>query len=121
MVGMTRSAFPLRFKDPETKAMLRLVSDQLGVPMNDLAEDAIRHELVLLGADIERQLTEIVNSMKSYNPQADLGAYLDAFASGEGQGDPVRTEQVAVPFTRRRKRAGASSPKLEKALAAFEQ
>lgn len=118
---MTRPAFPLRFKDPETKEMLRLVSDQLGVPMNDLAEDAIRHELVLLGADIERQLTEIVTALKSYNPQTDLHAYLDAFAAGEAHGDPVQAQQLPAPVTRRPTRTEASSPKLQRALAAFKQ
>lgn len=118
---MTRPAFPLRFKDPKTKEMLRLVSDQLGVPMNDLAEDAIRHELVLLGADVERQLTEIVTALKSYNPQTDLDAYLDAFAAGEADGDPVQAKQLSVPMTKRPKRAEASSPKLRRALAAFKQ
>lgn len=118
---MTRPAFPLRFKDPETKEMLRLVSDQLGIPMNDLAEDAIRHELVLLGADIERQLTEIVTALKSYNPQTDLPVYLDAFAAGEADGDPVQARQLPAPETRRPKRAEASSPKLQRALAAFKQ
>ena len=118
---MTRPAFPLRFRDPETKEMLRLVSDQLGVPMNDIAEDAIRHELVLLGAHIERQLTEIVTALKSYNPQTNLDAYLDAFAAGEAHGDPVQARQLPVPVTRRPTRAEASSPKLQRALAAFKQ
>jgi phosphoribosylamine-glycine ligase len=93
MAEMTTSAFPLRFKDPETKRMLRLVSDQLGVPMNELAEDAIRHELVILGAQVERQLSDIVTALQSYDPQTDLAAYLDAFASGEGQDDPVQAGQ----------------------------
>lgn len=118
---MTRPAFPLRFKDPATKEMLRLVSDQLGVPMNDLAEDAIRHELVLLGAHIERQLTEIVTALQSYNPQTDLDAYLDAFAAGEAQSDPIKARQLPTSPTRRAKRAGASAPKLQRALAAFKQ
>lgn len=118
---MTRPAFPLRFKDPETKEMLRLVSDQLGVPMNDLAEDAIRHELVLLGADLERQLTEIVTALKSYDPQTDLAAYLDAFAAGEAHRDPLQAQQLPVRETRRPKGAEASAPKLQRALAAFKQ
>lgn len=118
---MTRLAFPLRFKDPATKEMLRLVSNQLGVPMNDLAEGAIRHELVLLGAHLELQLTEIVTALKSYNPQTDLDAYLEAFASGEAQGDPVEVRQIPAPSKRHRQRTGASSSKLERALAAFEQ
>lgn len=101
--------------------MLRLVSGQLGVPMNDLAEGAIRHELVLLGAHLEHQLTEIVTALKSYNPQTDLDAYLDAFASGEAQGDPVEARQIPVPSKRHPKRVGASSPKLKRARAAFER
>ncbi len=115
---MTRPAFPLRFKDPETKEMLRLVSDQLGVPMNDLAEDAIRHELVLRGAYLERQLTELVAALKSYKPETDLDAYLDAFASGEADGDPVQARQLAAPAGRS-KRAEASAPKLRQAIEAF--
>lgn len=118
---MARPVFPLRFKDPETKEMLRLVSDQLGVPMNDLAEDAIRHELVLLGAHVERQLSEIVTALKSYNPQRDIDTYLDAFAVGEADGDPVQARQLSAPGARRAKRTEGSSPKLQRALKAFKQ
>ncbi|SRR6266851_5339374 len=118
---MTRPAFPLRFKDPATKEMLRLVSDQLGVPMSDLAEDAIRNELVVLGAHIERQLTEIVIALRSYDPQTDLDAYLDEFAAGEIHRDPVQAQQLPASPKPHPGRAGAGSPKVRRALAAFKQ
>lgn len=131
---MTTPAFPLRFKDPDTKEMLRIVATQLGVPMNEIAERAIRREVILLGAGIEKQLTEIVAALRSYNPERDIDAYMDDVADGEGLPDPLQATQIppAVAKTPRAstvstgkplqgKQVARRNPKLAGALAAFKQ
>lgn len=69
--GMARDVFPLRFKNPHTRAALKLIAEQTGMSITDIAEKAIEHEVALLGAD--------------------LGGYLEAAAAGERSGlDPAR-------------------------------
>ncbi len=119
--------FPLRFKDPHTKEMLRLVADQLGVPMNDIAEEAVRQELILLGAGIEEQLSRILERLRDYNPQRDLAAHIDAYIEGEANPDPLQATQVRStnPTPRRLTRKAPApegrhvDPRLAGALAAF--
>lgn len=133
----TPPAFPIRFKDPSTKEMLRLVSDQLGVPMNDVAEAAIRNELILLGVGIERQLTEIVAALRSYSPAADLDRLIEEIGAGEELGDPLRATRVESSSTGKRfaglttgkvimgrataKKGAVSAPQLAGALASFKK
>lgn len=134
----TPPAFPVRFKDPSTKEMLRLVSDQLGVPMNDVAEGAIRNELILLGVGIERQLTEIVEALRSYDPVKDVDRYIEAFGAGEELGDPLQATRVesdpvdesfaglttGKPFVKTAKggkKRADRAPQLAGALATFKQ
>lgn len=58
--------------------------------MTDIAEKAIEHELVLLGADLERRLSAALDVVRSYQPEVDLEPYLAAVASGEASGlDPA--------------------------------
>jgi hypothetical protein len=103
---MASPVFPLRFKDPATKDMLRLVADQLGVSMTDLAEDAVRQELMILGAGLEQQLTDIVEALRSYRPD-DSGSHIATYAAGEAcEDDPMRARQLVVstpPRTRSKK------------------
>lgn len=88
------TSFPLRFKDPQTKEMLRVVATELGIPMTEIAEEAIRHELVLLGRDLDRQLTEVVEALRSYDPERDIDHYLDQIEAGEAQDDPIQARQI---------------------------
>lgn len=126
---MATTAFPLRFKDDETKEMLRLVSEQLGISMTEIAEAAIRKELILLGAGIERQLSEVVAALREYNPQTDVEAHIDAAAEGEALPDPLQGTQIPPGSGRVARPAKSASsarserrnPKLAKALAAFKQ
>lgn len=83
--------FPLRFKNPRTRAALRLLSEQTGTSMTDLAETAIEHDIALLGADVERRLEEALTVVRSYRPSRDLDAYIAAAQEGERSGlEPLR-------------------------------
>ncbi len=92
IVVVTRpDAFPLRFKNPRTRAALKLVAEQSGTTMTDVAEKAIEHEVALLGADLERRLAEALDVVRSYRPETDLDSYIEAAAQGERSGlDPTR-------------------------------
>lgn len=65
----------------------------MGTSMTEVAERAIEHEIALLGADMERRLTEALEVVRAYNreDQADVGEWIDAVAAGEESGlDPMR-------------------------------
>lgn len=101
----SRDVFPLRFKNPRTRGALRHLSEETGVPMTDIAERAIEHEVALQGADLERRLEEALDVVRSYRPETDLGAYLDAAAEGERGGiepfDNVRAAHAESLESRR--------------------
>jgi hypothetical protein len=134
---MTTPAFPVRFKDPATKEMLRVVSDQLGVSMNDVAESAIRNELILLGAGIEQQLTEIVELLRNYDADRDFDRFVEAVGAGEELGDPLQATRIepdraragipiaTVPrvkaFSAKSKKGAERTTELTGALASFKK
>ena len=92
-LDMTRSrdVFPLRFKNPHTRDALKHLSEQTGVPMTDIVERAVEHEVILQGADFERRLTDALSMVRRYQPSRDADAYIDAAAAGERAGlDPFR-------------------------------
>jgi|SRR6478609_5395278 len=87
------SAFPMRFKRPETKEALKQLAAAQGTSMTEVAEKAIEHEVALLGADMERRLAEALEVVRSYNQAepADVAKWIDAAAAGEASGlDPMR-------------------------------
>lgn len=95
--------FPMRFKRPQTKEALKQLAVAQGTSMTEVAERAIEHEIALLGADMERRLTEALAVVRAYNreDQADVGQWIDAVATGEESGlDPMRdvanTAEVAA-------------------------
>jgi len=91
MSTRSRGVFPLRFKNRHTRAALKHLSEQTGVPMTVIAERAIEHEVALQGADLERRLTEALRVVRSYQPTRDADAYIEAAAAGERSGlDPFR-------------------------------
>lgn len=123
---MASSAFPLRFKNQSTKDMLRLVSDQLGIPMNDIAEEAVRQELVLLGAGIEAQLMQIVERLRQYDPERDMASSVAAVIEGESLPDPLQARQLSAETTLLTQRVRTATTvqrdqRLVGALAAFGQ
>lgn len=92
----SRDVFPLRFKNHATREALKNLAEQTGVPMTDIAERAIEHEVVLQGADLERRLAEALTVVRSYQPQLDAEAYIAAAAAGERSGlDPFRDVRAA--------------------------
>lgn len=102
--------------------MLRIVAGQLGVPMNDIAEDAVRQELILLGAGLEQQLSEVVAALRAYRPDRDVQPLIEAYVAGEANEDPMQARQIpesAVP-TEMYRPVSETPPELRSALAAFE-
>jgi hypothetical protein len=88
--------FPLRFKNARTRDALKLIAEQSGRTMTDVAESAIEHEVALLGADLERRLSEALETVRSYRADADLDAYVEAVEAGERSGmDPARDARAA--------------------------
>lgn len=85
-----RTVFPLRFESERTREMLRLVAEQRGTSMNQLAEEMIERELEVLALGLEVSLTRTMELLASYRGEGRTEAW-DAFAEGEGQPDPVRT------------------------------
>jgi hypothetical protein len=85
-----RPVFTLRFRDETTHQALRLTADLLGMSMNELAENAIRHELTLLGADLEQRLIRATELLRSYRgaTERDLAAFARAEVEVE---DPLRS------------------------------
>ena len=93
MTKQRESAFPMRFKRPQTKEALRQLAAAQGTSMTDVAERAIEHEVALLGADMERRLTEALAVVRTYNEtgRADVDEWIEAVAAGEASGlDPMR-------------------------------
>ena len=96
MSARSRDVFPLRFKNPHTRAALKHLSEQTGVSMTDIAERAVEHELVLQGADLERRLSEALIVVRDYQPSRDGQAYVELAATGERGGlDPFRDVRAA--------------------------
>lgn len=99
MVSMStppRDVFPLRFKNRGTRAALKHLAEQTGVPMTDIAERAIEHEIALQGSDLERRLTEALAVVRNYRPDPDADAYIVAAAAGERSAlDPFRDVRAA--------------------------
>jgi hypothetical protein len=91
-----RDVFPLRFKNGATRQALKHLAEQTGVPMTEIAERAIEHEIALQGSDLERRLTEALAVVRTYQPDVDAGAFISAAAAGERSGlDPFRDVRAA--------------------------
>lgn len=88
-----RPVFPLRFENERTRDMLRLVAEQRGTSMNQLAEEMIERELEVLALGLEVGLTRTMELLASYRGEGRAEAW-DAFAEGEGLPDPVRTKRT---------------------------
>jgi predicted transcriptional regulator len=96
MTARRRDVFPLRFKNVATRRALKHLAEQTGVPMTEIAERAIEHEIALQGSDLERRLTEALAVVRGYQPEADAEAYIAAAAAGERSGlDPFRDVRAA--------------------------
>lgn len=86
--------FTLRFKNPETHELLRLVAQSLGMSMNDVAEDFLARELRIAALGLEEQLATVLERLQTYRA-ADLKRDIAAFAEAEvSQEDPLRARHV---------------------------
>ncbi len=93
---LKRPAFTLRFRNEATHRGLRLTAHALGMSMNELAENAIEHELAIVGADLEQKLTRTVELLRSYRGtgfEDDIAAFAEAEVTIE---DPCRSRQVMI-------------------------
>jgi hypothetical protein len=89
--GAHRVAFTLRFTNERTHRALKLTADLLGMSMNDLAEQAITHELTVLGADLEERLTRTVELLRDFRA-TDVERDIERFAVAEvTEEDPLRS------------------------------
>jgi hypothetical protein len=88
-----RTAFPLRFENERTRDMLRLVAEQQGTSMNQLAGEMIERELEVLALGLEVSLTRTMELLAAYRGEGRAEAW-DAFAEAEGLPDPVRVTRT---------------------------
>lgn len=96
MSTRSRDVFPLRFKNQRTRAALKHLSEQTGVPMTEIAERAVEHEVALQGADLERRLIEALRVVRDYQSTGAADAYFGAAAAGERSDlDPFRDVRAA--------------------------
>ncbi len=84
--------FTLRFHSPRTHEMLGVVAEELGVSMNQLAEQMLERELHAAALSLEHDLAGTLALLQSYNREADVESHIQAFAEGEAHGDdPFRS------------------------------
>jgi len=91
-VWMKRPVLTLRFHHKATHTRLKKVAGLVGVSMNDIAEVAIERELDFLAADLEDELLETVDALRSWTyTDEQLAADIAAFSEGEAhERDPLR-------------------------------
>lgn len=90
-----RPAFTLRFKNERTHRALKVTAEVLGVPMSEIAEAAIEHELAVLGADLEDRLSRTVELLRSFRRESvddDIERFAEAEVAVE---DPLRSHHVS--------------------------
>jgi hypothetical protein len=93
MEMQARRSFTLRFEHPETHDLLSLVSDRLGVSMNQLAEQMITAELEVVSAGLQADLMHTLGMLGSYRSNAEAEA--EAFARAEAAfADPIHARMV---------------------------
>jgi hypothetical protein len=94
---MTGSTFPLRFRQPRIRELVRLVAEREGISQNELLEQAAEHEVVARGAlladDLEASATRL-GAMTAAAYQSIVESSLEEFARGESWPDPLRPRQI---------------------------
>ena len=93
-----RAVFPMRFRNPGTRAHLQHLAEQTGTTMTAIIESAVEHEIALRGADLERRLSEALAVVRDYQAERDFDDYLGDIAAGEGSDlDPTsRTTRTTI-------------------------
>lgn len=83
----------LRFRNAETHRMLQRVAEALGVPMDELAEAAIRQELAALAINLEPSLQRTLELLGSFEDDPERSA--EEFARAEVTfDDPLRARRA---------------------------
>lgn len=91
-----RPAFTLRFQDESLHRDLQNAAEQLGIPMRQIAEEAIKHELVLLGVGFEDRLTRSVERLQTLRRDG-FERDVKRFAQGEVTvEDPLRSRHLGT-------------------------
>jgi transcriptional regulator with XRE-family HTH domain len=85
----------LRFRNAETHRMLQRAAEALGVPMDELAEAAIRQELAALAINLEPSLQRTLELLGSFE-EDDPERSAEEFARAEGMyDDPLRARRAS--------------------------
>ena len=94
MPANRRPVFTLRFHNPQTYRMLRLIAEQRRVSMNDLAEEALEEHLSREAIAIEDRLGAALDIVRQYRSEH-LKRDIEAFAHAEvTEEDPLQSRGV---------------------------
>lgn len=106
-------AFKVRFSDPRTRAALHAVANQLGLSMNEVADRAIEHELMLSSAFVASDLEATAANLRALSAEryeALLARSDAAFTEEMGRPEVIAAQQLP---------AGASGSLSAEALDSF--
>lgn len=90
---MATPAFTLRLKSPDLRDLVREVSARENISQNELIEQAIAHEVLLRGATLVVDLesaAQRISEMTNAEYARVVERNLNAFAEGEGLGEPLQ-------------------------------
>jgi hypothetical protein len=101
---METTKFTLRFENPGTHELLRLLAGRWGVSMNRLAEDILERELRIGALLEEAAILETLALLRRYRPERDLEGDIAAIARAEvtvddpAEGRMVDAQAVGDPY-----------------------
>jgi hypothetical protein len=88
------SAFPLRLRDPQLRALVREVARQEGVSQNELIEHAIEDEMVMRGRLLAADLQAAASRLSQLSDEAYgdvVSRSMREFAEGEARPEPLQS------------------------------
>ncbi len=91
------STFPLRFRQPHIRELVRVVAEREGISQNELLEQAAEHEVVARGALLAEELLASatrLGTMSAAAYQSLVESSLEEFARGESLPDPLRSRLI---------------------------
>jgi hypothetical protein len=87
--------FTLRFQNEQTHRLLGMVARELGVSMNQLAEQMLERELGATALLLERDLVDTVALLRAYRREENLERDIHEIAEAEAyEDDPLRSRMV---------------------------
>jgi hypothetical protein len=91
----TVTKFTLRFRNQRTHQLLGVVSDQLGVSKNRLAEEMLERELEAVALLVAHDLDDTLRKLREYPREERLEEDIKAIAEAEAYAeDPLRARMV---------------------------